>query len=65
VKNPGLEVRSCGNAILLNPPNNRTAMLRYYHYCCCCCCAAVVLYRGSPTYEQVAFQISVRKSFVR
>jgi hypothetical protein len=26
---PGLEVRSCINAIILNPPNSCTAMLRY------------------------------------
>jgi hypothetical protein len=29
VANPGLEVGSCGNAILLSPPNNRTAVPRY------------------------------------
>jgi hypothetical protein len=29
--NPGLEVRSCGNAILLSPPNIHTTMLRYFN----------------------------------
>jgi hypothetical protein len=29
--NPGLEARSCGNAVLLNPPNNVTTMLRYFN----------------------------------
>jgi hypothetical protein len=34
VANPGLEVRSCGNAVLLNPPRNRTTMNNnnYYYY---------------------------------
>jgi hypothetical protein len=29
VVNPGLEVRSCGNAVLLTPLNNRITVLRY------------------------------------
>jgi hypothetical protein len=29
VANPGLEVKSCRNAVLLNPTNNSTTMLRY------------------------------------
>jgi hypothetical protein len=30
VAKPGLEVGSCGNAMLLNPPNSRTTMLKYF-----------------------------------
>lgn len=29
--NPGLEVMSCGNAVLLNPPNNCITMPRYFN----------------------------------
>jgi hypothetical protein len=31
VANPGLEVRSCGNSVLLNPPSNRSTILRYFN----------------------------------
>jgi hypothetical protein len=43
---PGLEVRSCRNAVLLNPPNNCITMLRnnnnnnqfFILMIICCCC---------------------------
>jgi hypothetical protein len=38
VANPGVEVGSCKNTVLLNPPQNRTTVIRYY------CYATVVLY---------------------
>jgi hypothetical protein len=31
VANPGLEVRLCRNAVLLNPPNNHITMLKYFN----------------------------------
>jgi hypothetical protein len=48
VTNPGPEVRSCGNAVVLNLPNSRTTILMYHHHHhhyhrYCCCYAAVVL----------------------
>jgi hypothetical protein len=45
--NPCLEVRSYGNAILLNPLNSHTKMLRYYYYYY----ATVVLYSEAFLYE--------------
>jgi hypothetical protein len=32
VVNPVPEIRSCGNAILLNPPYNHITMLRYFDH---------------------------------